>query len=111
MTTTINLDTEKAKFLKKILEKVFHGRNEFTRPTSDGGREYLTSLEELDRIDEVLVGVIGQLSRGIEGQTEKKLKKPTCRGCGSKDIKRQYRVYWLCENCYKLVKEGIIVMG
>lgn len=64
----IEMSTENAKYLKKILEKVFQGRNEFTRPTSDGGREYLTSLEELDRIDEVLVGVIGQLSRGIESE-------------------------------------------
>lgn len=66
MMITINLDTEKAKFLKKILEKVNQGRSEFTRPAGNGAREYLVSLEEIHIFDEVLIAAIDGISRGIE---------------------------------------------
>lgn len=37
-----------------------------------------------------------------------KIEKLVCRGCGNKDIANQCQGFWWCENCYKLLKEGLL---
>lgn len=73
MTITIDLDTEKAGILSKILKIAFREKNLFALSRGSEGNYILSATEMKIHFDGLILDVIGQLSRGIEKEEAGKL--------------------------------------